>query len=391
MSAVCHPAVCHRFSAATFERAASVFVVLLACLAGCSGESNREGTKAATGAGNSNSAEFAQPAAEQPGQPTAEQAGQPAAPIRLYSLSGVETDWADSADGAFSMRIGTGIAPGDGPIRMWAALRNNTEQPQRVIQAFGDKYYAASGGLKIDGPRGRCAYVGKTPGYDLGEDSYITINPGEYAYDRFEIDPALFSNYGERGAYDITYRYVTATGSETVCGPVRTYLGRDRDDAGDGSLEKLLSFEFSRTPYRFSSAEAAGGVTFEYALVVRERTPPLVVIPRSPHTGDNRSDGDIPVFEVLSGNGHGYALYDCGPGAPEPSRPAQPLAKARHEYTMQWDGRNWSGPSDTTMPKGPPFPPGEYKLAVSLWGIVESADGPRYFKVEAAAPVEITP
>lgn len=67
------------------------------------------------------------------------------------------------------------------------------------------------------------------------------------------------------------------------------------------------------------------------------------------------------------------------------------MTSLRRKYSMPWDGRNWSGPSDYMIPKGPPFPRGEYKLAVSLWGIVEFADGPRYFKVEAAAPVEITP
>jgi hypothetical protein len=44
-------------------------------------------------------------------------------------------------------------------------------------------------------------------------------------------------------------------------------------------------------------------------------------------------------------------------------------------YEFRWDGVNWSGPSDTTNPKGAFFPPGIYTLTVHASGTYAAADG----------------
>jgi hypothetical protein len=71
--------------------------------------------------------------------------------------------------------------------------------------------------------------------------------------------------------------------------------------------------------------------------------------------------------ERISGKGHGYCLLDLGLAAP-PKEVAKKLKKGTYEHSFEWDGRNWSGPSDTGLPKGKAFPAGTYEVSVILNG-----------------------
>jgi hypothetical protein len=44
------------------------------------------------------------------------------------------------------------------------------------------------------------------------------------------------------------------------------------------------------------------------------------------------------------------------------------LVAGVYEESFEWDGREWSGPSDTQNPKGDPFPPGTYQIRVTAAG-----------------------
>ena len=57
---------------------------------------------------------------------------------------------------------------------------------------------------------------------------------------------------------------------------------------------------------------------------------------------------------------------------------------ATESGTINWSGRNWSGPSDTNNPEGAPFAPGSYGVNVTF-------DGRGQGSVTATLPIEIVP
>lgn len=57
----------------------------------------------------------------------------------------------------------------------------------------------------------------------------------------------------------------------------------------------------------------------------------------------------------------------CDVGCCPPDREGRhELAGGTTKGTLEWPGREWNGPSDTSMPLGPAFPPGSYAVKVAL-------------------------
>jgi hypothetical protein len=144
---------------------------------------------------------------------------------------------------------------------------------------------------------------------------------------------------------------------------------------------------------RFSLAQAAAGVDIPYTLVVdadvtgvtRTDTAVSACLP------DRRSP-DLFFFEEVSGNQQGYALRDLGFCPPRTDAPFT-LRAGRYQHTFHWDGVNWSGPSDTSQPKGPPFPAGVYTLRLSAGGEHVPAGGEmrRAYEVAGTLALTLTP
>ena len=59
--------------------------------------------------------------------------------------------------------------------------------------------------------------------------------------------------------------------------------------------------------------------------------------------------------------------------------------------SLEWDGRNWRGPSDYDAEKGPPFPAGKYAVYVSVIGNYGTPEGRRFFCVDGCALVTLKP
>ena len=59
--------------------------------------------------------------------------------------------------------------------------------------------------------------------------------------------------------------------------------------------------------------------------------------------------------------------------------------------SFEWDGRNWTGPSDFDNPKGDPFPPGSYTLTVRIVGKIETTDGKKPYDVANSVEVKLAP
>lgn len=58
------------------------------------------------------------------------------------------------------------------------------------------------------------------------------------------------------------------------------------------------------------------------------------------------------------------ALPDGGATLFDRTCPPTVLRAGTYPVSFYWDGHNWEGPSDTSQPKGPSFPAGDYELTV---------------------------
>jgi hypothetical protein len=140
-----------------------------------------------------------------------------------------------------------------------------------------------------------------------------------------------------------------------------------------------VRLEFRTTKCTFSVTQAAAGISIPYDLVVDEDVPGYVF---AAFVSEPIVAG-APVSEVLAGGSQKYCICDnrffpiC-PNADGGLRSGDAglcdpvtLRKGIYHRTFDWDGRNWTGPSDTFAPKGPPFPPGDYTLTIELKGQLE--------------------
>jgi hypothetical protein len=173
------------------------------------------------------------------------------------------------------------------------------------------------------------------------------------------------------------------------------------DEQGERKEAKAaaqVSIVFSAPRYRFTLEQAAKGIAIEYEVVVARDLAGILPLPQGSaglgisaaeiEAGKEKAGVFIP-FEALGGDGQRYGLYDVGLPPPRPVPPAT-IRKGRYRHTFAWDGRNWSGPSDTSTPKGAPFPAGTYTLEVSCIGLSVREDGQPRFHVANRVEVTLT-
>lgn len=150
-----------------------------------------------------------------------------------------------------------------------------------------------------------------------------------------------------------------------------------------------VSIEFTANDCTFTVAEAAAGIQIGYQVVVANDVPN--VHPLSQDTGCGGAGPSLLyVFENLGDNGQNYCICDQGlcPGSgPDPVT----IPQGTYAASFSWDGKNWSGPSDTGMPKGAAFPPGDYTLTVSSKGDFTEAGVNKPYEVIGKAIVHLVP
>lgn len=150
-----------------------------------------------------------------------------------------------------------------------------------------------------------------------------------------------------------------------------------------------VAISFPDAPCRFTLAQAQAGVQLSYEVVVDQTLGG--VLPRAQDAGGCGTPGDsgLIVFERLTGAGQRYCLCDRGLCPPQLSLTT--VQPGRHAGSITWDGRNWTGPSDSSNPKGAPFPAGDYEFSVSAVGTwrVQGTDQP--FEVVGTLRVTLTP
>lgn len=150
-----------------------------------------------------------------------------------------------------------------------------------------------------------------------------------------------------------------------------------------------VHIDLSGNPRRLALDQAAQGVTFRYTVVI-ERAAAVELFAQTAGGCINQAEGAVGALERVHGNGQLYCLCDVGlcPGESW----SVLLNPGRYEWTFEWNGLNWGGPSDYGAEFGPPFPPGKYSFEVESRGRYHDPDGVEVlFEVKARLEFELVP
>jgi hypothetical protein len=99
-------------------------------------------------------------------------------------------------------------------------------------------------------------------------------------------------------------------------------------------------------------------------------------------------------MDKLADNGQSYSMFDVGGCVfgPDGSNDHPTTIKAgTYPRKMHWDGRNWTGPSDTNNREGAPFPAGTYTFQVDAQGTQPSDAGAIPYEVQGKMTVVLEP
>jgi hypothetical protein len=153
-----------------------------------------------------------------------------------------------------------------------------------------------------------------------------------------------------------------------------------------------VAIRFTTETCTFSLAQAAAGISIPYEVKI-DREMKGVFLSPDPEDVSRRDTPDasgLALFEILSGSDQRYCLCDTGlPSKPDPIE--RMLKVGTFPEAFRWDGVNWRGPSDTSNPKGKPFPAGVYRLEVRASGTAPAPGGTAPFKVKASINVRLVP
>jgi hypothetical protein len=117
----------------------------------------------------------------------------------------------------------------------------------------------------------------------------------------------------------------------------------------------------------YTPAEVAAGIAINYQVRVEQSLDGIHPVPVDlGGCGTPDTSGLIVGFEITGNSNSRYCLCDVGPCMRQ-TFTTQALT-GTYPAAIQWDGRNWLGPSDTGNPKGTAFPPGTYTLTVTAKG-----------------------
>ncbi|MCE9562104.1 MAG: hypothetical protein K8U57_08620 [Planctomycetes bacterium] len=136
----------------------------------------------------------------------------------------------------------------------------------------------------------------------------------------------------------------------------------------ESKFDKAVKIEFPKDGYTFTLAEAAKGIKIEYKIIVEEDVKVIALL-SEPSYAEPAGPSSLHPRERISGKDQLYSLTDFGLGQP-PKELVQAIKKGTYKHSIEWDGRNWRGPSDFNSPKGKPFPAGAYDVTVTVSGLL---------------------
>lgn len=139
-------------------------------------------------------------------------------------------------------------------------------------------------------------------------------------------------------------------------------------------LDDVVKIEFPKDGYVFTRAEAARTVKIEYKVVLERDLVGIIPLPFGPSNAEPPGPSGLHPRNRIAGQNQLYCLMDFGL-APPPQEVVKTLKKGVYTHSFEWDGRNWTGPSDFGNPKGKPFPAGDYELTVTMHGQMQTDKG----------------
>jgi len=167
-----------------------------------------------------------------------------------------------------------------------------------------------------------------------------------------------------------------------VAPPSSCHLGETSDLPG-------VSFHVLLDDCTFSTAQARAGIRIPYEVTIEQDMDVVLAPSPGSYCYPPESNGLL-ILEQLSGGGQRYCLCDRGIPNQAFCQKSTPLHKGVYQASFEWDGVNWSGPSDTSNPKGAPFPIGSYRLEITAkgsWGLLDG--GPSAFTVYAGFAINL--
>lgn len=177
---------------------------------------------------------------------------------------------------------------------------------------------------------------------------------------------------------DFTTGFTTGDSGETDTGVMVAC-----DGSGTSTLDGVC-IVFPPQQDQFSLAQVAAGVMFDYVVIVTADVPGVTA--EAQKTCDEPKSSGLYIGESVEGDGQNYCICDNGL-CPPPMDPPATLKAGEYPASIEWDGKNWNGPSDTNNPKGKPFPPGDYTVKVRTSGQHQG----KPFEVTAELPITLTP
>lgn len=152
----------------------------------------------------------------------------------------------------------------------------------------------------------------------------------------------------------------------------------------DESTLAGVHFDLCGNRCEYSVAEAAAGIAFVYETIV-DRGVSGVSQELSLTRCDPMDPSGLDVHLSVGGGDEGYCMCDCGLGMG--GTLDVDLAPGTYPNQLDWDGNNWSGPSDYMRPEGAPFPPGSYRFTAHAEG--SAPGGP--FAIDGVLSFELVP
>jgi hypothetical protein len=176
-------------------------------------------------------------------------------------------------------------------------------------------------------------------------------------------------------------RYLTVlTLTVLVFGPDNATLGQPKDQS---KLAEIVKIEFPKDGYTFTLDEAAKGVKVTYKIIVEKDVEGVIALQYGPSFREPAGPSELHPRERIWGDDQLYCLMDFGLAPPrrEQDEKAKTIKKGVFAHSFEWDGRNWTGPSDFGNKKGKAFPTGTYNVTVSFHGKLVTEKGKTPYEV----------
>ncbi|HEY6477701.1 MAG TPA: hypothetical protein VI456_14060 [Polyangia bacterium] len=153
-----------------------------------------------------------------------------------------------------------------------------------------------------------------------------------------------------------------------------------------------VALTFDAAPCSYSQAEIAAGIEIPYHEEIDSALERLHPVDDDGGRCQQPDAAGLIVSYDIAGGGQLYCVCDTGLCLSQSFTTSTTVGNYYHQ--IAWDGRNWSGPSDTGNPEGAPFPVGTYTVTLTATGSIDGVPNgmsAENFTLTATRTITITP